>query len=134
MRRKPKYKKPERPKPRALFHSNRPSWVILDPARLAPVGGSLFAFATLLYYLARDRFGTAIAGLDIVVGVAFTFVIGYAATGIFVYWLLWVAARELPEEIAAPPLSLGTRETVAPESEIESGETPGDTSDKTAGT
>jgi len=134
MRRKSKYKKPERPKPRALFQSNRPSWVILEPARLAPVGGSLFAFVTLLYYLARDWFGTAIAGMDIVVGVAFTFVVGYAATGVFVYWLLWVAARELPEEVAAPPPSAGARETAAPESEIESGETPGETTDRTSGT
>lgn len=131
MKRKPRYKKPERPKPRMLFHSNRPSWVILEPARLAPVGGSLFALLTLIYYLARDWFGAAIAGMDIVVGVAFTFVIGYAATGIFVYWLLCVAARELPEEDAAPTPPISAGETRAAEGEIESSGAPGGTSDKT---
>jgi hypothetical protein len=97
---------PERPKPwRPWQGKNREGRIVFEPARIAPIGGACFAVLALAFYLFRQVAGSPMAAGDVLVGVALVFVAGYAATGIFVYWLLLVADRELPsiEEIPSPP-------------------------------
>ncbi len=61
------------------------------------VGGTFFAWILLVVQFIRQFSGTPTLNLHLFVGLAIAFVIGYAATGLFVYYLLIVAERELPE-------------------------------------
>jgi hypothetical protein len=93
------YKKPERPRPKPPWkEENRPGWLIPEPARLAPVGGLFCALIALFYYSIRQYAGIQYGVGPFLVGVSLTFVIGYTTTGLFVYYLLWVAEREFPRE------------------------------------
>lgn len=74
----------------------------MEPARLAPVGAALFALLALLFYVLRQFQGVSMAVGDVVVGVALTFVVAYAATGIFVYYVLRLAEHERPVEEPEP--------------------------------
>jgi hypothetical protein len=97
---------PERPRPwRPWQNKNRQGRIVFEPARIAPIGGACFAVLALAFYLLLQVLGSPMAAGDVLVGVALVFVAGYTATGIFVYWLLLVADRELPviEEIPSPP-------------------------------
>ncbi|MBI2425019.1 MAG: hypothetical protein HYV27_19495 [Candidatus Hydrogenedentes bacterium] len=70
----------------------------MDPARIAPVGGTFFAALAMLYFVALQAGGTAIPPMDVVLGVLKTFVVSYAGTGLFVYFVMRVIEREFPEE------------------------------------
>mgnify|MGYP006296687055 CR=1 FL=1 len=94
--------KPERPHLHRFFHSDRPQWLSLEPARLALVGGSLCATLTLVVYVIRQYFGTPMDPFSVLFGVTLTFFVSYAATGILVWYLLWVAEREIPREEESP--------------------------------
>ncbi len=78
-----------------LTDPTRPFWLIMDPSRVAPVGGVGCGLLALLVYFARQMAGVALAPGSVLVGTALSFVVGYAATGIFVYFLLRVAEVEL---------------------------------------
>ena len=96
---KPKYKKPLRPKPTWPWaKSDRPVWLLAEPVRLAPLGGVVFALVALLFYFFRQSMGTAMPVMQVVTWVAATFVVGYAATGCFVWYVLRVSWREIPPE------------------------------------
>lgn len=93
-----RYKQPVWPRPRFPWEGwNRPAWLILNPVTLAPPGGVLFAMLALSYYLLLQWLGYSMSPQDVLVGVALVFVAGYAATGIFVWYVLRVAWRELPD-------------------------------------
>lgn len=127
---KRKPKKPPRPKLRKWFPQRGPTWLKLEPAGLATVGGLFFATCSMLVYLARQLFGSDIELPDIVVGVVLTFVVSYAGTGIFVWYMLHLAegelgrpkppagAQEEPEfETAAVPESMPDEEQIPAETE-----------------
>lgn len=98
-----RYKKPDWPRPRLPFKDwGRPAWLVLNPVKLAPPGGVLCAVSALSYYLFRQWLGYTMAPQDVLVGVSLVFVGGYAVTGIFVWYLLQVAWRELSELPEAP--------------------------------
>ncbi len=94
-------KKPERPKPWSPWESRGASgWIVLEPVRLAPLGGTVAGVLALAYFLLRQSWGEYYSPGDVLVGAGLAFVVGYAATGLFVWYLLHVIWRELPEESA----------------------------------
>lgn len=98
MARKKVPEKRERPKLRKLFPERGPKWLIMEPARIAPVGGALFAALAMVYYVALQAGGAVIPPMDVVLGVLKTFVVSYAGTGLFIYFVMRVVEREFPEE------------------------------------
>lgn len=80
---------------------------MLEPARLAPLGGTTAAVLALAYYLFREWMGLPMSAATIIVRVSLSFVVGYAATGILVWYVLQVLWRERPVE-AAKPVPEGT--------------------------
>lgn len=60
----------------------------MEPARLAPVGGTVFALVAMLIYFMCQLQGLKLSAAKVAVGVALVFVIAYAATGLLVYYLL----------------------------------------------
>ena len=96
-KKKPTYKKPERPKPVWPWRkAGGPAWLLSEPARLAPLGGAVFALVALTFYFVRQSMGAAMPPMQVFTGVAVTFVVGYAATGCFVWYVLRVSWREFP--------------------------------------
>lgn len=94
---KPDYDKlVERPLRRKWIKDSGPAWVVLEPARIAPVGACFFTGLVLVIYLLRSVFGYDMDLMRMVLGVVLTFVLSYAATGCFVWFLLVVADREFP--------------------------------------
>lgn len=92
--------KPERPKLAPFLGwlgSKEPRWLIVEPQKIGVVGGTLFATLALLYYVIRQLLGYTMMIQDVVLGVLLTFVVGYAGTGLFVVYILWVGEREIPE-------------------------------------
>jgi hypothetical protein len=66
------------------------------------LGGAIGAVAALAYYLFRQWMGLPTAPGDVIVRVFLTFVIGYAATGILVWYVLHIAWRELAKHEDKP--------------------------------
>lgn len=87
----------------------------LEPAGLATVGGLFFATCSVVVYLVRQLAGGEIPLQDVVVGVTLTFVVSYAGTGLFVWYMLHLAEGELdrprpkpvPEFRAEPEMDSG---------------------------
>ncbi len=91
-----RFKKMEFTRPWVPWRSRKnPGWIVLEPARLAPLGGAVAVVLALTYYLLREWWGVPMAASDVIVRVALVFVVGYAATGIFVWYVMAVAWREL---------------------------------------
>lgn len=86
----------DRPKRRAWFGQRKPKWVVLEPNRIGMVGGTVSATVALIYYFVRHISGAYMPPERVLVGAAATFVVGYGAVGIFTWYLLWIADRELP--------------------------------------
>lgn len=95
LKKKPKY--PQRPKTRRWFPPQGQKWLKLEPARLAPIGGLFFAACSMLLYLVRLLTGQEIEPQQIVVSVAATFLVSYAGTGFFVWYMLRTAENELDQ-------------------------------------
>ena len=92
--------KPERPKLAPFLGwlgSKEPRWLIVEPRKIGLVGGILFSTLALVYYLLRQNLGYTMTIPEVVIGVTLTFVVGYAGTGLFVVYILWVGEREIPE-------------------------------------
>lgn len=81
----------------------------MEPTRLAMLGAVFFSWLALIYYLVRLWLGTAYTPQAVILGVVWTFLVSYAAVGVFVCYLLGVAARELPEEEVVPVARKGLR-------------------------
>jgi hypothetical protein len=87
--------RPDRPQLRRLGKTN-PSWLLLEPARIALISGVCFSTLALTYFFIRQLSGVSMGVQDVIVGVALTFLVSYAATGLFMIYLLSVAEREIP--------------------------------------
>ena len=98
---KKKQKSPPRLKTRRWFPPQGQKWLRLEPARLAPIGGLFFSTCTMLLYLVRLLMGQEIEPQTVLLGVATTFLVSYAGTGFYVWYLLRTAETELAE---APPV------------------------------
>jgi hypothetical protein len=82
---------PEWPRARSWLAPSESAWLVMEPSRLAPVGGVVFALGAMLFYFVRQLRGAAMAPGDVIVGVLLTFVVAYAATGVIVYYVLRAA-------------------------------------------
>jgi len=92
-RKKPKIT--HRPKTRVWFPRQGPTWLKLEPAPLAIIGGLFFSTCTMILYLVRLLLGHEVEPQSIVVATATTFLVSYGGTGFFVWYLLRVAETEL---------------------------------------
>jgi len=97
---KKKTRNPLRPKTRRWFPTQGQKWLKLEPARLAPIGGLFFAACTMILYLVRLLTGQEIEAQQIIVSVAATFLVSYAGTGFFVWYILRTAENELDHPAA----------------------------------
>lgn len=96
-----------RPQYRRIFKDRGPQWLVLEPNRLGLAAGAMFsALALVGYGLAGVIGGAPYPVGQQVVGAMATFVVGYAAVGIFVWYLLYVAEREFGPEIEPEKKSL----------------------------
>lgn len=109
-----------RPRYRRIFGKRQPAWLVMEPNRLGLLGGSLFAFLATLYFVARNLLGAQLPPSQVLVGVGITFVISYAAVGIFVWYLLYVAEREF----GPPPLEEVQRRSLILKNEKKAQEVP----------
>jgi len=82
---------------RNFFAYKGPRWLDLNPYRLGFLGGVFFGWLNLVYYIVRSWYGAVYTPQAMLLGVGRTFLVSYAAVGLFVCYLLWVAQRELPE-------------------------------------
>lgn len=98
---KKKLKSPPRLKTRRWFPPQGQKWLKLEPARLAPIGGLFFSTCTMLLYLVRLLMGQEIDPQTVLLGVATTFLVSYAGTGFYVWYLLRTAETELAEQAPA---------------------------------
>lgn len=116
----------DRPKRRPMFKPRTPAWVVMEPNRIGMAGGAIAGTAALIFYFLRHISGHPMTPQNVLVGAFATFVVGYGAFGVFTWYLLWVAERELPipeEEYRIIGLpgrntaagSEGSPDTVAPE-------------------
>jgi len=121
---KKEFEKPERPRLRRRPDTG-PQWLVLEPARLALVGGSFFATVALAYQVVRQWRGATLGIFEVAIGVGLTFVVSYAATGCFVWFLLWVAERELePEEVPAQDVHRASLTDTTPDEAAGAAEAP----------
>lgn len=104
---KKKPKNPTRPKTRRWFPQQGQKWLKLEPARLAPIGGLFFATCTMVLYLVRLLLGHEIEPQTILIGVATTFLVSYAGTGFYVWYLLRTAENKLDHTPVKPAHSHG---------------------------
>lgn len=112
---KKKLRKPPRPKLRTWFPKRGPTWLKLEPAGLALVGGLFFATCAMVFYLVRQLTGAVIGIDEIVVRVALTFFLGYTGAGFFVWYLLHLAEQELDRgKVSSAPEHL-TGQTSGPD-------------------
>ncbi len=103
----------ERPHLRRLFSDRPAGKLILEPSRVALVAALAFSTFYLLLWFVRGALGTPVPPMTVVVSVGLTFVVSYAAVGLFVIYLLWVGEKEFPEieEIEAVEEDLGELES-----------------------
>lgn len=59
------------------------------------IGGLFFSTCVMIFYFVRQLLGTPMDPPDVVLGVAKAFLVSYAGTGFFVWYLLRVAERNL---------------------------------------
>lgn len=86
----------DRPKRKRFFKQRTPAWLVLEPNRIGMAGGAVAATLALIFYFTRHLSGHEMPPERVLIGAAATFVVGYGAFGIFTWYLLWVAERELP--------------------------------------
>jgi hypothetical protein len=88
--------KPGRPRLRRP-RKRAEQWLILEPARLAALGGAVCGLLVLLVNLLRQVAGIPVSPGNVLVAAALTFVVSYTLIGVFVWYLLWVAEKEWPD-------------------------------------
>ena len=82
-----------------------PRWLKVEPARLALLGGLFFSMVVMVFYFIRQITGTLMEPADVLLGVAKTFLVSYAGTGFFVWYLLRVADHELSHRTPKPEIA-----------------------------
>ena len=96
-----KPEKPERPKLAPFLGwlgAKEAKWLIVEPRKIGLFGGAVFGTLALVFYFIRQLLGHPMMIQEVLIGTFFTFVVGYAGTGLFVVYVLWVGEREIPEE------------------------------------
>ncbi len=98
----------ERPAHRRVFVDRGPQWLVLEPHRLGMAAGALFSVLAMLAYNIVGWLGNPVPVSQMLIGAMATFVISYAAVGVFVWYVLLVAEREFgaPVEREKKTLSL----------------------------
>ena len=86
----------DRPKRRRFFKPRQAAWLVLEPNRLGMAGGGVAGLGALILYFVRHISGYPMSPERVLIGAAMTFVVGYGAVGIFTWYLLWVAEKEIP--------------------------------------
>ena len=71
-----------------------PQWLVMEPHRLGLAGASILTTLVVLVYGLRLMGGASIEPSSMVVGAGMTFVVSYAAVGLFVWFALHVAFSE----------------------------------------
>ena len=79
-----------------------PRWLKIEPSRLAMLSALFFSTCVMLFYFIRQCLGVSMGPVEVLLGVAKTFLVSYAGTGFFVWYLLRVAERELPQTSKKP--------------------------------
>jgi len=116
---------PSRPQLRRWFDPADVSWLVLEPAKIALIGAAICATLCMVYLFVRQQMGLVMDPMAVLFRAALTFVISYTLTGAFVYYLLWVAEKELtpepPPEPLPPPVTEGgeTEQEEAEEPEVD---------------
>ena len=98
----------ERPPHRRVFVDRGPQWLVLEPHRLGMAAAALFSVLAMLGYNIAGWLGVPVPVSQMLIGAVATFVISYAAVGLFVWYVLLVAEREFgaPVERGKKSLSL----------------------------
>jgi len=106
-------KKPNLPRPWSPWEvQGKLGWIVVEPIRLAPLGGAVAGMVALAYFLLRQWRGESYSPGNVIVWVGLATVVGYAATGIFVWYLLHVLWRErLPHATTTEESDKNNRET-----------------------
>lgn len=84
----------ERPHYRRVFVDRGPQWLVLEPHRLGMAAGALFSVVAMFGYNVAGWLGSPVPVSQMLIGAVATFVISYAAVGVFVWYVLLVAERE----------------------------------------
>ncbi len=101
-----------------------PRWLKVEPLRLAMLGGVFFGTLAMVFYFIRQLLGAPMEPEAMLLGVARTFLVSYAGTGFFVWYILRVADDQLSAP-AAKNAGLSETETMEEEEEIQEWETTG---------
>lgn len=80
-----------------------PRWLKMEPPRLALLSALFFSTCVMVFYFIRQCLGRSMEPPELLLGIAKTFLVSYAGTGFFVWYLLRVAERELPQISKKPP-------------------------------
>lgn len=108
----------ERPRVKSWIDPNYRAYLVMEPAKVALVAATLVATLTALGIFLYQALGSPISPMVVVLRLVLAFFVSYALVGLFVYYLLWVMQRELPEpeeeeseaaeeEAGAPPGETG---------------------------
>lgn len=99
----------DRPRLRRFLNASQSYWVRVEPARIAPIGGTLCLLAAMVYYLLRQLFHMPLDLIIMAKSALLAFLAGYAVTGLLVYYVLHLIEaerpledEETPEEVNAP--------------------------------
>lgn len=99
-----------------------PRWLKLEPLPLAMLGGVFFGTLAMVFYFIRQCLGVPMAPDTVLIGVARTFLVSYAGTGFFVWYILHVAEEH---RSGLDTKHTGHSETEGMEEEIQEWETTG---------
>lgn len=90
-----KPRRPEQPRLRNVFGRPNAAWLILEPHRVGLLIGTLAATLLLSIQFIRQLQGALVDVGSLLVGALTLFVVSYGASGLFVWYLLYVREREL---------------------------------------
>jgi len=117
----------KRPHHRRIFKDRGHHWLVIEPHRLGLAGASILATVALIVYSLAGGSDAASNLPGMLVGAGATFVVGYAAIGLFVWYLLHVAYTELgppPEQEHRRRSLLGDKKRTAAAAKSESPDEP----------
>jgi len=85
----------KRPHHRRLFGDRGRYYLVMEPHRLGLAGAAVITTLVLVVYSLATWGGAQYGPAQILVGAGATFVVSYAAVGVFVWYVLHVSFREL---------------------------------------
>jgi len=117
----------KRPHHRRIFKDRGHHWLVIEPHRLGLAGASVLATGAMLVYSLAQSDGGSVDLPGMLVGAGATFVVGYAAIGLFVWYILHVAYNELgppPEQEHRRRSLLGDKKKAAAAAQPEAPDEP----------